>query len=152
MRPCAWRRADAGVGVNALRLVLTGIGVPAIGLIWWWTARRSSQAPGNSVLREPSASLRPEAEERPPYLAHRERTIVPLEPLELRVDEADPVPVLDEPISPYPDPVSSAAPSSAAAARQMTAPIVATAPPVEPEVMAAAPMAPLPSGSPPSVS
>jgi hypothetical protein len=35
-----------------LRWILLGLSVPLLALIWWWTARRSGQAPGNSELRE----------------------------------------------------------------------------------------------------
>jgi len=163
MRPCAWRRAERpGSGLNVLRLVLAGIGAPAIGLIWWWTARRSSQAPGNAALRESTlGSLRTEAEERPPYLAQRERPFVPLEPLSIRADEADVVPVLDEPISPYGDPMpldgrtaravapppplpagASVAPPSAAPAPSAAS---ATAPPGPPSPAAAVASTPAPA-------
>jgi len=33
---------------------LLGLGTLAIGAIWWWSARRSAQAPGNAALREPT--------------------------------------------------------------------------------------------------
>jgi len=35
-----------------LRWILLGLGTLAIGAIWWWSARRSAQAPGNAQLRE----------------------------------------------------------------------------------------------------
>jgi cell division protein ZipA len=35
-----------------LRWILLGLSVPLLALIWWWTARRSGQAPGNAELRE----------------------------------------------------------------------------------------------------
>lgn len=35
-----------------LRWILLGLGTLAIGVIWWWSARRSAQAPGNAQLRE----------------------------------------------------------------------------------------------------
>jgi cell division protein ZipA len=48
--------------LGELRWILLGIGIVAIAAIWWWTARRSRQAPGNAELREPtmmSASAAP---------------------------------------------------------------------------------------------
>ncbi|HWX34983.1 MAG TPA: cell division protein ZipA C-terminal FtsZ-binding domain-containing protein [Steroidobacteraceae bacterium] len=35
-----------------LRWVLLGLSLPLLAGIWWWTARRSRQAPGNAELRE----------------------------------------------------------------------------------------------------
>jgi cell division protein ZipA len=35
-----------------LRWILLGLGTLAVGAIWWWSARRSAQAPGNAELRE----------------------------------------------------------------------------------------------------
>jgi cell division protein ZipA len=35
-----------------LRWILLGLSVPLLALIWWWTARRSGQSPGNPELRE----------------------------------------------------------------------------------------------------
>jgi FtsZ-interacting cell division protein ZipA len=37
---------------SELRLLLAAICVPLLLGIWWWSARRSRQAPGNAVLRE----------------------------------------------------------------------------------------------------
>jgi cell division protein ZipA len=57
-----------------LRWILLGLGTLAIGAIWWWSARRSAQAPGNAELREstvmplptPAAGETPQAEKRAP--------------------------------------------------------------------------------------
>jgi cell division protein ZipA len=57
-----------------LRWILLGLGTLAIGAIWWWSARRSAQAPGNAELREssvmpvavPTISESPHAEKRAP--------------------------------------------------------------------------------------
>jgi cell division protein ZipA len=57
-----------------LRWILLGLGTLAIGAIWWWSARRSAQAPGNAELREssvmplptPAAAETPQAEKRAP--------------------------------------------------------------------------------------
>jgi cell division protein ZipA len=35
-----------------LRWILLGVSLPLLGLIWWWTARRSGRTPGNAELRE----------------------------------------------------------------------------------------------------
>ena len=35
-----------------LRWILSGLGAVLIAAIWWWSARRSGQAPGNAELRE----------------------------------------------------------------------------------------------------
>jgi cell division protein ZipA len=37
-----------------LRWILLVLGTLSIGVIWWWSARRSAQAPGNAELRESS--------------------------------------------------------------------------------------------------
>jgi cell division protein ZipA len=82
----------------------------AIAAIWWWSTRRSGQAPGNSELREstvvPLQSLTPAAaDDRPDAHDHseprgrggarQERTISPLEPLSIRTGDFDRLPVLD---------------------------------------------------------
>jgi len=41
--------------VAELRWVLLGLSLPLLAGIWWWTARRSRQAPGNAELRESTA-------------------------------------------------------------------------------------------------
>ncbi len=97
-----------------LRWILSGLGVVAIGAIWWWSTRRSGQAPGNAELREssvvPLQSRNPEldsreraaeprdradARERPEV---RDRTIAPLEPLSIRTADFERVPILDLPM------------------------------------------------------
>ena len=60
--------------MSELRWILLGLGTLAIGAIWWWSARRSAQAPGNAELREstvvpvptPAAAETPHAEKRAP--------------------------------------------------------------------------------------
>lgn len=82
-----------------LRWILAGLGVVAIAAIWWWSTRRSGQAPGNSELREstvlPLQTLAPgaEARERGP-----DERPSPLEPLSIRTADFDRVPVLDMPM------------------------------------------------------
>jgi cell division protein ZipA len=104
--------------LSELRWILSGLGVVAIAAIWWWSTRRSGQAPGNSALREstvmplqslapvaegreraPEARDRPEARERP-----EARTIAPLEPLSIHTADFDRVPILDLPMMAHPEP------------------------------------------------
>jgi cell division protein ZipA len=101
---------------------LSGLGVVAIAAIWWWSTRRSGQAPGNSELREstimpvqsftpaidgrdrpPEQRDRPEPRDRP---ESRERTIAPLEPLSIRTADFEGVPVLDLPMMADPEPAA----------------------------------------------
>src|ERR1700722_11757796 len=51
-RPCAWRRCRPQRVAAELRWILLGLSVPLLAGIWWWTARRSRQTPGNAELRE----------------------------------------------------------------------------------------------------
>ncbi len=82
-----------------LRWILAGLGVVAIAAIWWWSTRRSGQAPGNSELREstvlPVQSLAPAAEARDRGTDDRQS---PLEPLSIRTADFDRVPILDMPM------------------------------------------------------
>ena len=55
MRPYAWRRCSAMLA-SELRWILAAICVPLLAGIWWWSVRRSRQAPGNSQLRETSTT------------------------------------------------------------------------------------------------
>ncbi len=55
MRPCAWRRCRRTRLAAELRWILLGLGLTLLAGIWWWTARRSGQTPGNAELRESSA-------------------------------------------------------------------------------------------------
>lgn len=83
-----------------LRWILAGVGVVAIAAIWWWSSRRSGQAPGQAELRESSvvplqsvaaAEIRDtpsEARERAPI---RDRSISPLEPLSIHTSDFEPV-------------------------------------------------------------
>ena len=100
-----------------LRWVLLGLSVPLLAGIWWWTARRSRQTPGNAELREstagkaaePVSSLDPrypdldpryadiDADE-PPPAEPRDWGVSPFEPLNIHTADFDHVPVLDEPM------------------------------------------------------
>lgn len=90
-----------------LRWILSGLGAVAIAAIWWWSTRRSSQAPGNAELRESTVARPPESRERP--AESRERApapgMRPLEPLSMRASDFDRVPVLDMPMMAAVDPV-----------------------------------------------
>ncbi len=95
-----------------LRWILLGLSVPLLALIWWWTARRSGQAPGNAELRESTVGKPPEtappldpryadsddAEEMMPRPESRDWGVPPFEPLHIRTAEFDRVPVLDGPM------------------------------------------------------
>ena len=107
-----------------LRWILLGLSVPLLAAIWWWSARRSAQAPGNPELREPTPPLDPRyansndedmrAQPRP-----RDWGVPPFEPLSIRTAEFDHVPVFAGPIlinadpAPLPDTDESPMPITA---------------------------------------
>jgi cell division protein ZipA len=106
-----------------LRSILLALSLVLLAGIWWWGRRRSLQAPGNPALREmiPAAALRSEtyADNAPPAAeagvdeadeaaaeANAEETpasrrdwgVPPFEPLSIRTQDYDRVPVLDGPM------------------------------------------------------
>jgi cell division protein ZipA len=96
-----------------LRWILLGLGVPLLAFIWWWTARRAGQTPGNAELRETTSSLDPRrnepASDSPrPAPNPRDWGVSPFEPLNIRTAEFDRVPVLDRPMMVHADPESLA--------------------------------------------
>jgi cell division protein ZipA len=105
--------------LGELRWILSGLGIMALCAIWWWTARRAAQTPGNPQLREPtapppafgpsaaeSAAESAAADKRPHLSGAREWGVPPLEPLEIRTAEFEPVPLLDdEPMLTQADPL-----------------------------------------------
>jgi len=120
--------------------------------IWWWGARKSTQAPGKSELREPSMPEPPRREtlieaavdlDATPVAAEavtaaRDWGVPPFEPLSIRTAEYDRVPVLDGPMmvqadsltmrtSAPPAPAAAAAPPAAAPAPAAAAPKPAAA-------------------------
>jgi cell division protein ZipA len=95
-----------------LRLILLALSLVLLAGIWWWGARKSTQAPGKSELREPS-SLEPPRREAvmeesividatPPAVEaathSRDWGVPPFEPLSIRTTEYDRVPILDGPM------------------------------------------------------
>ena len=121
-----------------LRWILLGLSVPLLAAIWWWSARRSAQSPGNPELREPTPPLDPRyansndedmrAQPRP-----RDWGVPPFEPLSIRTAEFDHVPVFAGPILLNAEPAmlpdfdmtpeaGAAAPAAAPAASEAPAP------------------------------
>jgi cell division protein ZipA len=137
MRPCAWRRCSRLAA--ELRWILLGIGLLLLAGIWWWTTRRSGQAPGNPELREPAPPpLDPryaesdDDEDMLPTPKPRDWSVSPFEPLSIRTAEFERVPVLDGPMmvgadpapavasrAPPPAPTADPAPPPAPAAAEM---------------------------------
>jgi cell division protein ZipA len=99
-----------------LRWILLALSLPLLAGIWWWTARRSNQIPGNAELRESSVGKPPETQpalDVRPQPESRDWGVSPLEPLSVRTAEFDEVPVLDGPMmvhaeEPPPSPAPSA--------------------------------------------
>jgi len=84
-----------------LRWILLGLSVPLLAAIWWWSARRSTQAPGNAELREPTPPLDPRyANSGDEDIRARPRDwgVPPFEPLSIRTAEFDHEPVFAGPI------------------------------------------------------
>jgi cell division protein ZipA len=106
--------------VAELRWILLGLGVPLLAFIWWWTARRAGQTPGNAELRETTPALDPRRSESGsdsarPAAGPRDWGVPPFEPLNIRTAEFDRVPVLDRPMMVHadPEPLASAEPLEA---------------------------------------
>lgn len=86
--------------------------MPLLALIWWWTARRGGQAPGNAELREfvaakpaeivppldPAYAGSDDDEEPAQRPEPRDWGVPPFEPLHIRTGDFDSVPVLDGPM------------------------------------------------------
>ena len=95
--------------MGELRWILLGAGALAIGAIWWWSTRRSGQAPGNAELREstvvpahtlaPAPSIdAPPPEKRSAPGESRDWGVPPLEPLSIRTADFDSVTDFDQPM------------------------------------------------------
>jgi cell division protein ZipA len=145
-----------------LRLILLVLSLVLLAGIWWWGARKSTQAPGKSELREPSMPEPPRREtlieaavdlDATPVAAEavtaaRDWGVPPFEPLSIRTAEYDRVPVLDGPMMVQADsltmrtsdPPLTAAPPPAVAPSppQSPAPAGAAAPPAAAPAPAAA--------------
>jgi cell division protein ZipA len=126
-----------------LRWILLGLSVPLLAGIWWWTARRAGQAPGNAELRESTPPLDPrfadaDEDDMRPEPEPRDWGVPPFEPLNIHTAEFDHVPVLDSPMMVDTDPAPAPAPEPVPG----PAPARAPAPAVPPSMRAAAPAAP----------
>jgi cell division protein ZipA len=126
-----------------LRWILLGLSLPLLAAIWWWTARRSGQAPGNAELRESTAGKPVEAtpaldprytdddDDAKPEPESRDWGVPPFEPLSIHTAEFDRVPVLDGPmmvgIEPEPFTAFAATPAAANATAATAAPAPASA-------------------------
>jgi cell division protein ZipA len=106
-----------------LRWILLALSLPLLAAIWWWTARRSSQIPGNAELRESmgtSPEMQPPSDPRyedsgmRPQPESRDWGVPPLEPLSVRTAEFDEVPVLDGPMMVHADPAPTLQPRAEA--------------------------------------
>jgi len=108
-----------------LRWILLGLSLPLLAAIWWWTARRTGQAPGNAELRESTAgkTVEPMSALEPRYIdsdgearpapESRDWGVPPFEPLSIHTAEFDRVPVLDGPMMVDIEPESFAADAAA---------------------------------------
>jgi cell division protein ZipA len=135
-----------------LRWILLGLSLPLLLGIWWWTARRSAQAPGNAQLRESTAARTAE-----PVLALDARytesqddalrtlpetgdwSVSPFEPLNIHTAGFDHLPVVDGPMMIDADPASTTTDPLAAplSAEPVAASRPVTAAPAEPAIPAA---------------
>ncbi len=125
---------------SELRWILAAICVPLLFAIWWWSARRSRQAPGHAELRESTATSgslmrrqppddesvhsdeqRFDADDRPPapgvdapanFGGSRDWGVSPFEPLSIRTADFESVEIDDLPMSAYSPGVAT--PSAAA--------------------------------------
>ena len=152
-----------------LRWILLGLSVPLLALIWWWTARRSGQAPGNAELREsvagkpaagaPSESAPPldpryadseDDEEMASPAESRDWGVPPFEPLHIRTGDYDRVPILDGPMMIHRDalPHGNAAPEVTMTALVRDVPVLQPAASVQPAAGARATGARAAAGAP----
>jgi FtsZ-interacting cell division protein ZipA len=104
---------------DELRWILGGLGLVLIGGILWWGIRRSAQTPAGGELRQSEFAPVPPPPPPPAPAAPRqggtEWGVSPLEPLSIRTDDFDDVPVLDLPLradraepAPAPEPLRAA--------------------------------------------
>ncbi len=142
--------------------------MPLLALIWWWTARRGGQAPGNAELRESVAAKPPEIvppldpayadsdddQEMGPRSEPRDWGVSPFEPLHIRTGDFDRVPVLDAPMMIHMDalPQGGSAPEVSMSASVRDVPVLQPVAGLQPgaaqQAAAPAPAAPAPAGTP----
>ncbi len=128
--------------------------MPLLAFIWWWTARRAGQTPGNAELRQSPPAHDPRhaeagGETARPAAEPRDWGVPPLEPLNIRTAEFDRVPVLDGPMMVHAEPqaarpttvthppMTARAPAIVQPATVAHSPTVAHTPPVTPSGRAA---------------
>jgi cell division protein ZipA len=101
-----------------LRWILLALSLALLAGIWWWGRRRSSQAPGDAQLREITPSIEPQRHEPPMHEAidSGDWGVPPLEPLSIRTQDFERVPLLDIPMMVQVDPTIQLAPAHPAAA------------------------------------
>ena len=89
-----------------LRWILLALSLVLLAGIWWWGRRRSSQAPGDAQLREITPALEPQRPETAPREADPDGSwgVPPFEPLSIRTQDYEHVPVLDGPMMVSADP------------------------------------------------
>jgi cell division protein ZipA len=99
-----------------LRWILLALSLALLAGIWWWGRRRSSQAPGDAQLREITPSLETHRHEPPVHepIDSGDWGVPPLEPLSIRTQDFERVPVLDIPMMVQIDPTIQLAPPSRA--------------------------------------
>jgi cell division protein ZipA len=109
-----------------LRWILLGLSLPLLAGIWWWTARRAGQTPGNAELRESPPLDPPYAgagdDDMRPEPEPRDWGVPPFEPLNIHTADFDHVPVLDGPMMANAEPERAPTPVSPPAAAAPPAP------------------------------
>jgi cell division protein ZipA len=137
-----------------LRWILLALSLVLLAGIWWWGRQRSSQAPGDSQLREITPTVEPQRPEPAVREAKTESDwgVPPFEPLSIRTQDYERVPVLDVPMMVSADPapvLASGAPaaSMSAAPAAVTTPVPGRVPTLLPESSSAASPAQAPNAS-----
>jgi cell division protein ZipA len=107
-----------------LRWILLALSLALLAGIWWWGRRRSAQAPGDAQLREITPSLEPQRHEPAVHEPHIRESheaggwgVPPLEPLSIRTQDFERVPVLDIPMMVQVDPTIQLPPAHPVAPR-----------------------------------
>jgi cell division protein ZipA len=124
-----------------LRSILLVLSLVLLAGIWWWGRRRSLQAPGNPALRETIPTAVPlrgeavvdEAAEAEPAAEGRNWGVPPFEPLSIRTEEYDRVPILDGPMMVDADLVAAPKPAFTPAPKLAPTPASGRVPTLLPE-------------------